>query len=190
MSESFWSELVSVIPEIAWVAFATLVFLTLRKPIIRRFLDRPRESKEAVAGREGEKGNIRRWDHAAEFLLGGRILWVDDNALGNSELIKLFRSAGMTVDAVTSTEDAIAYVGQGGYDIILSDIKRNGDPQAGIKMLRELERHQILTPVVIYAMAFDPELGVDHRIFGGTNDPREVVHYVIDLMERVRMSLG
>ncbi|WP_407839340.1 response regulator [Streptomyces sp. DSM 116496] len=190
MSHSFWSELISIIPETMWVAFATLAFLTLRKPIIRRFLDRPRESMETTVGGGGGKGEIRRWDHAAESLRGGRILWVDDNPPGNSELIKLFRSAGMTVDTAPSTEDALAYVEQGGYDIILSDIKRNGDPQAGIKMLRELELHKIPTPVVIYAMSFNPELGVDRRIFGGTNDPRDVVHYVIDLMERARMSLG
>ncbi|MFE4259833.1 response regulator [Streptomyces sp. NPDC056883] len=208
MSQAFWTELVSVVPGILWVAFATFAFLALREPIIQRFpqvrtfrgfgievelaeelLDRASDQGSAAPSPEARKGVVRRLDHAAEFLLGGRILWVDDHPEGNSALIKLFRTVGMTVDTARSTEEALAQLRQGNYDIILSDIERNGDPQAGIKMLRELERHRIQAPVLIHAMRFNPELGVDRRIFAGTNKANDVVHYVIDLMERARMTL-
>ncbi len=184
------------------------VFLTLREPIIQRFpqvktfkgfgievelaeelLERAARGAETPVRTKASKGVVRRLDHAAEFLVGGRILWVDDQPGLNRPLAELFRAVGMTVDTARSTEEALVLLKQGTYDIIISDIERSGDPRAGIKMLRDLERHRILTPVVIYAMRFNPELGVDYRIFAGTNNPNEVVHYVIDLMERARMSL-
>ncbi|MEU5579453.1 hypothetical protein ABZ791_25475 [Streptomyces huasconensis] len=76
----------------------------------------------------------------------------------------------------------------GSHDIILSDIDRDGDPRAGITMLSELEDADVDLPVVVHAQNFNPELGVNSRIFAGTNNPVEVVHYVIDLMERIRFA--
>lgn len=55
-------------------------------------------------------------------------------------------------------------------------------------MLRMLEQYQIDVPVLIYTGSFDPERGVDRRIFAATTAPVEFVHYVIDLMERARLG--
>ncbi|WP_123985646.1 hypothetical protein [Streptomyces alfalfae] len=57
-------------------------------------------------------------------------------------------------------------------------------------MLREsrtssLERLSIDLPVLVHSQNFDPELGVDRRIFAATNKPVEIVRYAIDLMERI-----
>lgn len=129
-----------------------------------------------------------RLEHAADVLQGGKVLWVDDRPEGNAPLVELFRAAGMHIDLAPSTEEAVPLFRRRPYDVIISDLDREGDPQAGVKMLRILEQYNVSVPVLIYAGRFDPERGVDRRIFAATTAPLELVHYVIDLMERSRLS--
>ena len=116
------------------------------------------------------------------------MLWVDDRPEGNAPLVELFRAAGMHVDIALTTEDATPLFRRRLYDVIISDLDRDGDSRAGIKMLRSLEQYKVEVPVLIYTGRFDPERGVDRRIFAATTAPADLVHYVIDLMERARLG--
>jgi hypothetical protein len=51
-----------------------------------------------------------------------------------------------------------------------------------------LDELGIDTPVVLYTFGFDYQRGFLHRAFAVTEAPDEAVHYVIDLMERARLS--
>ncbi len=207
MSESIWIKVIGTLPSVLWVTFATIVFLALRGTIIRtvvprltalralgfevemasELLDRAADEAHVAVTPAARRGALGRLEHAADVLQGGKLLWVDDHPENNAALIDLFRSVGMTVDTVRSTADALADLRHRSYDVLLSDIDRDGDPQAGITMLRELERHHIDVPVVIHTARFDQERGVDRRIFAAAASPVEVVHYVIDLMERAKL---
>lgn len=208
MPEAIWVKLIGTLPSILWVVFATVVYLSLRGTIIQglvprvtalrtlgveveiagQLIDQAAEQSDTTVTPAAKHGVLSRLEHAAETLSGGKILWVDDHPEHNAALIRLFRSVDMRVDTVHSTGEARVALGHGSYDIILSDMERHGDSQAGIEMLRELERMVIGLPVLIHAVNFDSELGVDRRIFAGTNKPVEIVHYVIDLMERARFG--
>ncbi len=106
------------------------------------------------------RGVLSRLEHAADTLRGGRVLWIDDHPEHNGSLISLFRSMGMVVNTARSTAEGLTALRHGSHDL----------------------------PVVVHAQNFNPERGVDSRIFAGTNNPVEVVHYVIDLMERIRFA--
>ncbi|MFI7243191.1 multidrug DMT transporter permease [Streptomyces qinglanensis] len=208
MSEAIWVKLVGTLPSLLWVVFATVVYLSLRGTIVQslvprisalralgvevemagQLIDQAAEVSETAVTPADRQGVLGRLEHAADILSGGKILWVDDHPENNVALIRLFRSVDMRVDTVLSTSEARLALGHGSYDIILSDIERHGDPQAGISMLRELERMVIALPVLVHAANFNPELGIDRRIFAATNKPVEIVHYVIDLMERARFG--
>ncbi|MFB9525128.1 response regulator [Nonomuraea roseola] len=217
MSEALWGKLIDMVPAVLWVVFAFVVYLGLRKPLrealprmtrigalgvvevefteVERLLTKAVESSsqeetEPLVSRADRQAVIRRLDHAAVYLKGGRILWVDDLPGGNSYLTALFRQLGMVVDEVTSTDEALAHLNRNAYDLVISDIHREMDGQAGIKMLHTFRARGINLPVVIHAARFDPTLGVDPMIFGGTNRVDDVVHYVIDVMERVRLGDG
>ncbi|MFJ4846545.1 response regulator [Streptomyces sp. NPDC088733] len=131
---------------------------------------------------------LGRLEHAADLLRDGKVLWVDDRPEGNAPLVELFRSIGMQVDLALSTDEAVPLFRRKSYDVIISNFNRGGDREAGIKMLRVLEQYDIDVPVLIYTGSFAPERGVDRRIFAGATAPVELVHYVIDLMERARLS--
>ncbi|MEV4159147.1 response regulator [Nonomuraea dietziae] len=217
MSEALWGKLIDMAPAALWVVFAFVVYSGLRKPLreaiprmtrigalgvvevelteTERLLTKAVESSDQdetgpLVSRADRQAVIRRLDHAAVYLKGGRILWVDDLPEGNSHLIALFRQLGMVVDEVTSTDDALVHIDRNGYDLVISDIHRETDGQAGIKMLHAFRARGISLPVIIHAARFNPTLGVDPMIFGGTNRVDDVVHYVIDVMERVRLGDG
>lgn len=208
MSNALWIKLIGTVPAILWAAFAAVVFFTLRGTIIQRMLprltavralgvevelaaellDRAQDESQATVTATARRTALGRLEHAADVLQGGRLVWVDDRPEGNAPLVELFRAAGMHVDLSVSTDEATPLFRRRPYDILISDIDRGGDRQAGIKMLRLLERYNIAVPVLIYAGSFDPERGIDRRIFAGTTAPVELVHYVIDLMERARLG--
>ncbi|MBZ6173536.1 response regulator [Streptomyces olivaceus] len=217
VQEALWIKLIGTVPAILWVAFASVVYFTLRGTIVQRLVPRvtavralgieveiagellaEAESRSSPSGEnEGRPPPVRtstrraalgRLEHAADLLQGGRILWVDDHPQSVAPLAQLFRGAGMAVELTLSTDEAMPLLRRQPYDILISDIDRDGDSQAGIAMLRVLENDRVPVPVLIYTGNFVPERGVDRRIFAATTSPVELVHYVIDLMERARLT--
>ncbi|MFB7446501.1 response regulator [Streptomyces mirabilis] len=198
----------SIRPGAVQGGLAAAVYFTLRGTLIQRLvprltalralgvevelaadlLDRAQDESQSTVTATARRTALGRLEHAADVLQGGQILWVDDRPQGNVPLVELFRAAGMHVDVTLSTEEATPLFRRRPYDIIVSDIDRDGDQQAGIKMLRVLEQYRIDVPVLIYTGRFDPERGIDRRIFAATTAPVELVHYVIDLMERARLG--
>ncbi|KOT38499.1 multidrug DMT transporter permease [Streptomyces caelestis] len=208
MSDVLWIKIIGTIPAMLWVAFAVTVFFTLRGTLVQQMvprltavralgveielaaelLDRAQDESRATVTATARRTALGRLEHAADVLRGGKMLWVDDRPEGNAPLVELFRAVGMHVDVALSTEEATPLFRRRPYDVIISDLDRDGDRQAGIKMLRVLDQYGIDVPVVIYTGRFDPERGVDRRIFAATTAPVELVHYVIDLMERARLG--
>ncbi|GAB3010191.1 hypothetical protein GCM10023080_090650 [Streptomyces pseudoechinosporeus] len=200
--------MIGTLPSLFWATFAAIVYLSLRGTIIHslvprvtalralgvevemagQLLDQVAEDSDTPVTPTRRRGVLSRLEHAADTLRGGRILWIDDHPEHNGALISLFRSMDMVVDTARSTDEGLVALRHGSYDVILSDIDRDGDPQAGIRMLRELEDRNVDLPVVVHSHNFNPELGVDRRIFAATNNPVEIVHYLIDLMERIRFE--
>lgn len=65
-----------------------------------------------------------------------RVLWVDNLPSNNRYERTMLHALGMFVDLSTSTEDALAKVAaRGGYDVIISDMGRPHDAQAGYTLL-------------------------------------------------------
>lgn len=154
----------------------------------RTLLDQAGEVAKVPVPASVRRGVLRRLEHAKDLLQGGKVLWVDDHPEGNAALMALLRSVGMEVDPVNSTGEALAFLQRHSYDVILTDIGRAGDGQAGINMMQDLDRLGIDTPVVIYTWGFDYGRGFPRRAFAVTEVPDQLVHYVIDLMERVRLG--
>ncbi|WP_436763555.1 response regulator [Streptosporangium sp. V21-05] len=218
MSEALWGKLIGIVPSLLWILFALVVFLVLRRPFLETvlprvttigamgfevtltrveiLLDKAAESTSGDAGaspaptRTTRKAVLRRLEHAADYLKDGRILWVDDIPSNNRYLTEMFQELGMKVDQVTSTSEALVFLDRASYDLVISDVRRDHDGRAGMRMLQDFRDRGVGLPVLIHAATFDPRLGVDPMIFGYTPRYDELIHYVIDLMERVRLSDG
>ncbi|WP_431925416.1 P-loop NTPase fold protein [Amycolatopsis tucumanensis] len=120
-------------------------------------------------------------------LLGMRVLWIDDNPADTGSLPDLFRAAGARVETATNRDEAMATLARLNPTVIISDVSRDGDPQAGFTDLRHLREHGNYTgPAFFYCGQVTPsrlqkarEVGAD----GITTSPRELAAWLSALAD-------
>jgi CheY-like chemotaxis protein len=119
-----------------------------------------------------------------------RALWVDDQPANNVYEAEALEAVGIDVELSTSTADALARVQRNPpYDVIISDMVRADDEQAGYDLLDALRSAGDLTPVVIYAGSRSAEHfneAVRRGAEGSTNQPQELVGLVLRAVRRRR----
>ncbi len=76
-----------------------------------------------------------------------RLLLVDDDAEVRRALGRLLRGQGYYVDSAAGGSEAVDYVDQNSYDVVVSDIRMPG--MDGIQLLREIRKHDLHVPVVL-----------------------------------------
>jgi CheY-like chemotaxis protein len=87
----------------------------------------------------------------APTLRNRRILWVDDSPGNNKFEIAAFEAAGLQVETSTSTEDAMTRLHARSYDLIITDLTRGRDTEAGLKFIakvRDVFPHAL---IVVYS---------------------------------------
>jgi len=82
----------------------------------------------------------------------GRVLWVDDHPENNLKERRYLESQKFAVYTADSSKDAIALLDMYKYDAIISDMGRNDEPLAGIKLVRRLRARGNTTPYYIYTI--------------------------------------
>lgn len=132
---------------------------------------------------------LRRARRMRKVLEGSRILWVDDRPGFNAPEVVLFRSLGASVVQVLDTTEALdrIRVQEEPFDVVLSDIARPGSPSAGMDGLPALREAAPDTPVVFFVAKLDPDRDRPPGSAGITNDPSELLHLVLDRLERTRL---
>jgi CheY-like chemotaxis protein len=118
---------------------------------------------------------------------GARILWVDDHPENNENERRMLESLRIVVDEVLSTDHALSRLERAAYDSVISDMSRNGDDQAGLRLLSEMRSRGIKVPVIFYVGRIDPSKGTPPGAFGITFRPDELLHYTLDTLERRRV---
>lgn len=174
------------------------------KSALRRVLDREptpgdvsvatiRKASEevpAVAGalqaaRSGSSG-LRRAEQVGNVLRGARVLWVDDHPENNAWERELLRSLGVVVVPVESTRSALACLEAEPFDVVLSDINRDHESDNGIDGAMQIHRMVPTLPIVFYTQnltsprILEPASGI-------TTEPNELIHLILDRLERVRI---
>jgi len=119
---------------------------------------------------------------AAGDLQGGAILWVDDNQEWNEPLIRLFRTVGITVDAVVSTGEALRALEKRRYDLVITDMRRELDAEAGTKLLDRMVAAGIPTPAVFFSDHPNAHTNLHPRAITATNSPEKLVDIVVEFV--------
>ena len=94
--------------------------------------------------------------------------------------MKIFKSLGATVDLARSDKQALERLQGAVYDIVLSDVGREGKEDAGFKFFPELQKAILNPPVIFYTMgktAPKPE-----GVYGITTRPDELMQLVTDAL--------
>jgi hypothetical protein len=114
-----------------------------------------------------------------------KAIWFDDD-FGAPELseMRLIRALNVQLDRVYDENLVEKMMAETPYDLIISDMKRGGDPKAGIAFLQKLVAENKRIPMIFYLIAHTESRGTPPYAFGITNNPSELVHLVMDIIER------
>lgn len=138
-----------------------------------------------VTKRDRERA-LERATRAAPLLKGRRILWLDDDVANNRLERDLLAAFGVKIEQVQNNDAALRALEPdgGGYDLILSDVARPAGEPTGLDFLEQYRGRGSSLPVIFYISVVDEDRPVPLGAFGLTNRPDELVHLVIDALER------
>jgi parallel beta-helix repeat protein len=116
-----------------------------------------------------------------------KVLWVDDNPSNNDELIDRYRPLGISFDLALDTKQALDFLARGDYALIISDIARGDDWNAGIRMIPEIRnRFPKAPPIIICAQPKAVEAHhqtvKDHGASLVTASPQEVMRWLDNIL--------
>lgn len=136
------------------------------------------------AARTNSSG-LRRAARVGHALHGARVLWVDDHPENNAWERELFRALGVVIVSVESTESALASMEKEIFDLLISDIQRAREPMDGIEGAKQIKAVVPQIPIVFYVQKLTSN-HIPEPATGITNEPNELLHLVLDRLERAR----
>jgi CheY-like chemotaxis protein len=126
-----------------------------------------------------------------------RVLWVDDRPANNEIERKLLRPHGIVFDNVVSTDEAVEQLGAESYDLVITDLGREGSSDrsatAGATFLDQPIVRNGGPPVVVYAGQWAVLQRDDLRRRGAlhvTASRRQLLKTVLDVLGRADAPAG
>lgn len=119
---------------------------------------------------------------AVQRLEGATALWADDRPMLTSYERRALEALGMQITISKTTEDALEQLQRKTFDVIITDMSRPPDRQAGYTLLEKIRSMGITTPLIIYASGKKQEYIDEAKrrgAFGTTNEPQELLEMVI-----------
>lgn len=116
------------------------------------------------------------------------ILWVDDQHNNNMHEIRTFAALGMKIITEHSNAAAVVRV-KGGFPrvhIVITDISRTAGEPSGDLLPDAFQAERIELPIIFYITKVDNSAPLPIGAFGLTNRPDELLHLVLDALERIR----
>lgn len=144
--------------------------------------------KEIRITEDDERRAIKRAAAVADVLKSRSILWVDDRPANNVHERKAFETLGLTVRFARDNPEAVEALKTSDqeFDLVISDIGRPEGAPSGLALLNDLAAAREEIPVIYYVSKLDRSKPVPLGAFGLTNRPDELLHLVVDALERLR----
>jgi CheY-like chemotaxis protein len=158
-------------------------FLLIRK--VKEELERIPQ-RDAVSTEQGRSQIARRMARGQALLRGARILLVNDVPRQMSVVIGMLRDLSVEVDVATSSDEALRLLSSNAYEVIISDVQRDGVEDEGLRFLARARAAGLQIPVIFTLARLDPARGTPPFAFGITNRIDEMLNLVCDALERVR----
>jgi len=134
---------------------ASFAFGEVFKASIRLEPQNTRSAQNAVhraAEERGESTDSTLRSAATTTIRLARILWVDDRPDGNLYETIALEQFGRFVTKATSTEAALRYLAELDFALIITDVARGDDAQAGEDLIRKVRGNGRSVPIVVYTM--------------------------------------
>jgi CheY-like chemotaxis protein len=115
-------------------------------------------------------------------LSGRRVLWVDDHPENNTLEVQSLNSLGIEVTFAESTADALRLFTGKQFDVVVSDMARHDDDQAGYALLEKIRQIHRKMPFILYSSSNSLEQAksiVSSGAYGATSKASELVELVV-----------
>jgi len=152
--------------------------------------------KEIAAARGNETlsdedatGPLLRANMISPILDGARLLWIDDKPDGNARETKLLRKLGVTIDTAVVSQEARQMLSRFHYDVIVSDMDREGCPNEGLMFLESLIGTRLFRYTIFYVGRVDENKPIPRGAFNITSQPDKLLHLIMDALERERWQI-
>ena len=130
---------------------------------------------------------IKRAQRILTILKGANILWIDDHPKQNTSEIKVLEAFGIFVQKARSSSEALIELENNDFDVIISDIDRADNDMNGIQFFNEVVRPRDLgKKTIFFIFSLDSNKGSPPGSAGITNRPTDLLHLVMDVIERHR----
>ena len=130
---------------------------------------------------------LRRASLTRDVLKGSSVLWIDDHTESISPEKQTLEHLGVNVITAETTREGLEKLRNETIDLILSDIDRAGDPDEGVLSIPRIREIAPKTPIIFYIGQIETEKGIPQGAAGITNQPEELLHLVLDQLERARV---
>ncbi len=115
------------------------------------------------------------------------VLWIEDQKIKIIAQMNRLSNIGMNFEHVETSEKALKLLKKNTnkYQLIISDISRNDNPNEGFDFLKQLvEKHNIIIPTIFYTGAYDYSKGLPPYALGIACMPYELLCMCLDILER------
>jgi len=114
------------------------------------------------------------------------VVWIDDHHDNNRSERSALEAEGMRVVLADSDNDVLGLLASESVDLLISDMSRHQDPEAGLKLLKRLRAAPERPPVMFYVGAQNANLAEQAKLMGAN----AVVTSPTDLLAAVRAALA
>jgi hypothetical protein len=197
-----WNQLIPVAPQLLGLLLLAALLLALGRGRILKALRRIKKigfagfefelesdldylakSRDApLTGRQAFR-TIAAIERAGDLLSCARLLWVDDNPKGNVREIRFLRRLCVQIDLADSNDEAERMLHPQVYDVVVSDMARGSDYDAGEK-LTDIVRKLPVPPELVYYV-IKPRLTPKGAV-GLTTRPDELFLLIVEALRRRR----
>ena len=155
-----------------------------------------RDSKEAIALEDSvsrktllvsnaqKESLFRRMAYVKDMKRNIRALWFDDTPDCELSELRLILALGIKLDRADTPVEAEKFIQNVSYDFIILDIWQQDNPKGGIEFFNKQVQKGILIPTIFYITKYDEARGTPPFAFGITNRPNDLLHLVMDVIER------
>ncbi len=114
------------------------------------------------------------------------VVWIDDHHHNNSSERALLESEGIRFDLANSNDEVLSLVESKSVGLVLSDMSRHDDHEAGLKLIKLLQSSKHNVPVIFYVRPRSP-VAVGQAMEAGAT---AVINRPAELFEVVRAVLA
>lgn len=116
-----------------------------------------------------------------------RILWVDDYPINNESVISLFQDKNIYFDIALTTKQGLELYKEELYDLIITDMGRGNESDAGLSLLKELKSLHCQIPIVVFssteAIQRYGECALQLGAYKVTNGIGNIITVISDILE-------